>query len=401
MTLYDRLGLDRGASEAQVRRAYRRLARRWHPDLNPGNAEAAAHYAAITAAYETLVDPARRRAYDASGQVPSAPAAAPAAFAGFDFSLSVQGAQASTFGDLFVDVFRQAAGSAEQAPARGSDLHVEVALSLAEVLRGTVRQVDLQQRVPCRTCRGGGVIDAPAAPCQACQGRGQQRLGRGHMVFVRQCESCHGTGVVRQRACPGCHGHGQQDVRHVGTVTLPPGLSDGDEIVQHGHGHAGRRGGPPGDLRIRIRVAPDAKLTRVGNDLHLPLPVAIHEAVLGTRIAVPTPDGEVTVRVPPGVQSGQRLRLRERGVPSRRTGERGDLVLEVQLVLPPVIDARGRALMQEFARLHPEDVRAGWRTSGEPLRTDDSTAAAAVATIESGDTPATGPEREPIRMKAE
>jgi molecular chaperone DnaJ len=401
VTLYDKLGLTREASEAQVRRAYRRLARRWHPDLNPGNAEAAAHYAAITDAYETLVDPARRRAYDASGPVPAAVAPTPAAFAGFDFSLSVQGAQASTFGDLFVDVFRQAAGGADHGPARGSDLHVEVALSLAEVLRGTTRQIELQQRVPCRTCRGGGVVDAPAAPCQACQGRGQQRLGRGHMVFVRQCETCLGSGVVRQRACPGCHGHGQQDVRHVGTVTLPAGLSDGDEIVQPGHGHVGRRGGPPGDLRIRIRVAPDARLTRVGNDLHLALPVAIHEAVLGTRIAVPTPDGEVTVRVPPGVQSGQRLRLRERGVPSRRTGQRGDLVLEVQLVLPPVIDARGRALMQEFARLHPEDVRAGWQSSSGTVRTEDGPTVVGTAAIETGAPPAQAPERAPMRMKAE
>ena len=187
------------------------------------------------------------------------------------------------------------------------------------------------------------------------------------------------------------------------TVTLPPGLEDGDEIVQHGHGHVGQRGGPPGDLRLRIRVAPDARLTRVGNDLHLVLPVAVHEAVLGARMPVPTPDGEVTVRVPQGVQSGQRLRLRERGVPSRRTGQRGDLVLEIQLVLPPVIDARGRALMQEFARLHPEDVRAGWRVALTPAvgptasqveaETEHARPAPPVTTLV--------PEREAPRMKAE
>ncbi|HTU99693.1 MAG TPA: DnaJ domain-containing protein, partial [Luteitalea sp.] len=209
MTLYDRLGLARDASEAQVRRAYRRLARRWHPDLNPGNAEAAAHYAAITDAYETLVDPARRRAYDASGVVTATPADTPAAFAGFDFSLSVQGAQASTFGDLFVDVFRQAAGGAASA-VRGSDLHVDITLTLAEVLHGTTRSLELQQRVPCRSCRGAGLLDAPAMACRTCHGSGQQRLGRGHMVFVRQCESCQGSGVVRHRSCPGCLGHGQQ-----------------------------------------------------------------------------------------------------------------------------------------------------------------------------------------------
>ena len=180
------------------------------------------------------------------------------------------------------------------------------------------------------------------------------------MVFVRACESCHGAGVVRQRPCHGCQGHGQHGGTDTVTVTLPAGLMDGDEIVPPGDGHAGVRGGPPGDLRLRVRVAPDARITRVGNDLHMTLPVAVHEAVLGARLAVPTVDGPVSVRVLPGTQTGQRLRLRERGVPARRTGRRGDLVLEVQLVLPPVIDARGRELMQEFARLHPEDVRAGW-----------------------------------------
>lgn len=372
MSLYDRLGLDRDASEAQVRRAYRRLARRWHPDLNPGNAEAARQYAAITEAYETLVDPARRRAYDAAGATPPQPPAAPA-FAGFDFSLTVQGAQASTFGDLFVDVFRQAAGHGTV--ARGSDVHAEVTVGLGDVLRGAVRTLDVQRRVPCGLCRGAGVLEAAPVACRACGGSGQQRLGRGHMVFVRACESCQGMGIVRQRTCHGCHGHGHHDVRQTVTVELPPGLADGDEFVRPGEGHAGLRGGPPGDLRLRVHVTPDARVTRSGHDLHMALPVAVHEAVLGARIAVPTPEGTVSVRVPPGVQTGQRLRLRDRGVPSRRTGERGDLVLEVQLVLPPVIDARGRALMQEFARLHPEDVRAAWWTHGTPADAEATTPA--------------------------
>ena len=358
MSLYDLLGLDRDATEAQVRRAYRRLARRWHPDLNPGNAEAAHRYAVITEAYETLVDPVRRRAYEASGGAPPAPSPAPA-FAGFDFSLTVQGAQASTFGDLFVDVFRQAAGHGHGA-SRGADIHTDLTLTLAEVLHGSTRTLDVVRRVPCRLCRGQGLLEAAPSACRPCGGTGQQRLGRGHMVFVRPCESCHGQGVVRQRPCHGCHGHGQHEATQAVTITVPPGLGDGDELVRSGEGHAGTRGGPAGDLRLRVQVAPDARLSRVGNDLHLTLPVAVHEAVLGARVTVPTFDGPVQVRVPPGTQTGQRLRLRERGVPSRRTGQRGDLVLEVHLVLPPVLDARSRALMQEFARLHPEDVRAGW-----------------------------------------
>ncbi len=364
MSLYEVLGLDREASEAHVRRVYRRLARRWHPDLNPGDAEAARRYGAITEAFETLVDPVRRRAYDASGAAPPALAPAAAAFSGFDFSLAVQGDQASTFGDLFVDVFKQAAGSAP-AGAGGADVHADLTLTLAEVLHGAVRRVEVPRRVACRLCIGLGVLQATPVPCQICGGAGQQRLGRGHMVFVRACEACRGSGQVTQRACHGCHGHGMHESLHAVTVTVPPGLGDGDRLVQSGDGHAGVHGAPSGDLHLRVRVAPDARLTRVGNDLQMVLPVAVHEAVLGARVIVPTAEGPVSVRVPAGIQSGQRLRLRERGVPSRRTGVRGDLVLEVQLVLPPVIDARARALMQEFARLHPEDVRAvRWGADG-------------------------------------
>ncbi len=358
MTPYELLGLDRDASEAQVRRAYRRLARRWHPDLNPGNAEAARRYAAITEAFEILVDPVRRRSFDASGAVPAAPAAGPAAFAGFDFSLTMQGAQASTFGDLFVDVFRAAAGGV--GAARGADIHTAVTLTLRDVVSGTTCRVPVHRRVTCTLCRGRGIVDAPPVPCRHCGATGQQRLGRGHMVFVRPCDACGGAGALNQRTCHGCHGHGQHDSATTVDVMLPSGVTDGETIVASGQGHAGVRGGASGDLHVRVHVAPDERLTRVGNDLHMTLPVAVHEAVLGARVPVPTLDGPLSVRVPPGLQPGQRLRLRERGVPSRRTGQRGDLVLDVQLVLPPVIDARGRELMQEFARLHPEDVRAAW-----------------------------------------
>ncbi len=374
MSPYDLLGLDRDASEAQVRRAYRRLARRWHPDLNPGNTEAARRYAAITEAFEILVDPNRRRAWDASGAVAPAPAPAPAAFAGFDFSLTMQGAQASTFGDLFVDVFRQAA-SAGTGASRGTDIYAEVVITLADVLHGASRHIDVARRVACRMCHGLGVLEASPVPCRVCGGAGQQRLGRGHMVFTRPCEACHGAGAVRRRACHGCHGLGHHDAVAAVTVAIPPGLEDGDEIIRHGEGHVGARGGAPGDLRVRVRVAPDPRLTRQGHDLHMTLPVAVHEAVLGARISVPTAEGPVSVRVPPGIQSGQRLRLRERGLPSRSLGRRGDLVLEVQLVLPPVIDARAKALMQEFARLHPEDVRTGW-IADEASQGDDQEAGA-------------------------
>lgn len=359
MRLYELLGLDRGASDADVRRAYRRLSRRYHPGLNPGNDEAARRFAEVTHAYETLSDPERRRAYDERGHVAPEPSAPGVSFAGFDFSAMAQGASASTFGDLFVDVIRAAAEAEGAAgPAPGSDVHVEVGLTLADVVHGATRTLTLTRRVSCGLCRGAGHVECAPVACRTCQGRGQLRLARGHMTFVRACTACGGAGHVRHAACPACHGRRSQVRADQLTIALPPGLSDGDEWREPGLGHAGTADGRPGDLRVRVRVAADPSWRRDGDDLHRVLRVAVHEAVLGTRLELETPDGPVRVRIPPGTQGGQRLRLRERGVPSRRTGRRGDLVLTVHLVLPRVIDARARDLMREFARLHPDDVRA-------------------------------------------
>lgn len=358
MGLYDILGLDRGASAASVQRAYRRLVRRYHPDLNPGDAEAARLYGEVTRAFEILSDPVRRRQYDEGGTVPSGADAGEVAFAGFDFSVTVEGGAATTFGDLFVDVFRAAADArAAAGSSAGGDVHAEVVLSLADVIHGAVRTVPVARRVTCQPCAGVGQIDRPPVRCGACQGQGHVRLARGHMTFVRPCEACRAEGVVRHGPCPACQGTGLQTRVETHVVRLPPGVMDGEERRERGLGHAGAGGATPGDLRIRVRVPTDDRWERRDDDLHVTVPVAIHEAVLGTRLDLETPDGLVRLRVPPGTQGGQRLRLRERGVPSRRTGKRGDIVVTIRLVLPRVIDARGRELMAEFARLHPDDVR--------------------------------------------
>lgn len=358
MSLYDLLGLDRRASTADVQRAYRRLVRRYHPDLNPGNPEAARRYAEITRAFETLGDPARRAAYDAHGHVQPEPNAPEVAFAGFDFSVAVQGGAATTFGDLFVDVFRTAAGAGGgRTAAAGADVYAETTLSLREVIHGATRTFQVARRVACGECAGSGRRERPPVPCQACRGSGHVRLARGHMTFQRPCETCGGAGLVRYWACGACQGAGLQTRVEPQLVQLPPGLADGDEWRERGGGHVGDGGAPAGDLRVRVTVPADPQWRRIDDDLHCALPVAIHEAVLGTRVALETPDGPVRLRIPPGTQGGQRLRLRERGVPSRRTGGRGDIVVTLHLVLPRVIDARARALMEEFARLHPGDVR--------------------------------------------
>jgi molecular chaperone DnaJ len=363
MDLYAVLGVPRGAGDADIRRAYRRLARRYHPGINPGDAEAQARFAEISRAFETLNDPERRRAYDA-GASPEPPAAPPLAFdfEGFDFSVKVaSGGEASTFGELFADVLTRVPGGG---PARGADLQVTVPLTFEESLRGAARYVPVTRQVACRTCRGAGAVRIDPVPCPTCGGAGRIRSARGHMVFGRPCEACRGTGQRCASPCRACGGEGTATRVESVLAEIPAGVEDGAEISVPGMGNAGRRGGRPGDLHVRVQVAAHPWFRREGDDLHLVVPVALHEAALGARIEIPGADGAIRLRIPPGTQSGQRLRLRERGVPSARRGVRGDLIVEVRLVLPAVLDERSKDLLREFGRINDEDVRrALWHGS--------------------------------------
>lgn len=373
MDLYELLGVRRDAGGEELRRAYRRLARRYHPDINPGDREAQARYAQITRAFETLNDPERRRAYDAGVPLDPAPPEAAYGFEGFDFTVQATvGADASTFGELFADVFTRTLRGGEGGPQPGAHLHAALTVSLLEALTGVERQVPVTRYVPCRACRGLGLVQAAAAACRACAGTGRIRSSRGHMVFGRPCERCGGTGEQTAMSCRACGGQGIE-VRGEGiTVAVPPGVEDGAELRVAGHGHVGRRGGDPGDLFVRVRIEPHPLFRREGQDLHLVLPVAVHEAGLGARIEVPTLEGPVSLRVPPGTQSGQRLRLHGRGLPSPRQGGRGDLVVEARLVLPALLDERSKELLREFARANAEDVRREWWAAGDSRRSGGS-----------------------------
>lgn len=356
MDLYLVLGLGRNAKLGDIKRAYRRLARRYHPDINPGDRLAAVEFRRIAEAYETLSDPARRSRYDTVG-VPQAADADPASagFEGFDFSVTVGGATAPTFGDLFADVLR-ARQERPGGPERGADLHQQVSCTFEEALRGGPRTVTITRQESCRTCRGAGVLQAAENPCVVCQGQGTLRSVRGHMVFSRPCAHCRGTGRAEAR-CPGCGGQQVEMRAETLTVSLPPGLQDGARIRVGGKGHAGRRGGESGDLYLTVRVDAHPVFRREGDDLHITVPVAVHEAALGAKIDVPVPDGQARVRVPPGTQSGQRFRVRERGAPSVRDGRRGDLVVEIRIVLPRLLDERSKELLREFGRINADDVR--------------------------------------------
>lgn len=369
MDFYIVLGVQRGASPGEIKRAYRRLARRYHPDINPGDREAAARFRQILDAYETLIDPDRRRRYDAGhGSPATEPEPTTYGFTGFDFSGSADGHRATTFGDLFEDVFARHTDRARSDGAeRGADLHIKALLTFEQAWGGLQWPVSVTRQEACRSCAGTGFHRTVESRCVACEGTGVVRSVRGHMVFSKNCPHCGGSGRLRQLTCDTCHGQGVETRAETMSVRIPPGIGDGARVRVAGKGHAGVRGGAPGDLFLDVEVKPHPFFHRVDNDIHMVVPVAIHEAALGARIEVPTPDGPLRLRVPPGTQSGQRFRLRERGVPSPRNGERGDLVIEVRILLPRVLDERSKALLREFARINGENVRS--ELFGESLKT--------------------------------
>jgi molecular chaperone DnaJ len=355
------LGVERAATSGDIKRAYKRLARRYHPDINPGDRTAAQQFRQIAEAYETLIDPDRRRRYDTVGL------AAPAAdlqvfgFEGFDFSVAVSGSAAPTFGDLFAEVLQhRETGAARNAPERGADLHQTITLNFEDAMRGGGREIMVTRLEHCGVCRGLGRLKTAESRCLACQGAGVLKTARGHMVFSRPCGECRGTGRRVDTPCRACNGHQMMPRTDAVTVHLAPGLGDEATVRVPGRGHAGRNAGESGDLYLTIRVEPHPAFRREGDDIHVVVPVAIHEAALGARVDVPTIDGQARLRIPPGTQSGQRFRLRERGVPAARDGRRGDLVVEVRLVLPRLLDERSKELLREFGRINSGDVR------GEP-----------------------------------
>jgi molecular chaperone DnaJ len=356
MDFYLLLGVEREATLADIKRAYRRLARKYHPGINPGDRVAEQQFRLIAEAYETLVDPDRRRRYDSNGTEAPAGESVSFGFEGFDFSMHVSGDAAPTFGDLFADVFRQKTDQPRGAE-RGADLHLTVRLSFDEAMRGGTHYVNVTRLVHCGVCRGVGRVQIPERRCQRCHGTGALRSTRNHMVFSKPCETCNGAGVIAQTVCPGCAGRQVERIVEPIAVNMPPGMQSGARLRLAGKGHDGAHGGDAGDVLIEIQVDPHPRFTRHGDDLHVVVPVAVHEAALGAKIEVPSIDGPARLRVPPGTQSGQRFRLHERGAPSPRDGGRGDLVVEVRVVLPAVLDERSKELLREFGRINNADVR--------------------------------------------
>lgn len=367
MDFYFVLGVDRAAGAGDIKRAYKRLARRLHPDLNPGDREAAARFRQVLDAYETLMDPDRRRRYDA-GQLAEATAEdGPSfGFAGFDFSNGVHAERTTTFGDLFEEVWARRDRGGDGAPDRGADIHARTTLTFEEAWHGVQRSVTVTRQDTCRTCAGSGFRRVADTRCVSCDGTGVVRSVRGHMVFAKTCPTCGGEGRLQRQHCAVCHGQGVEARSETLTVRVPPAIGDGARVRITGKGHAGVRGGSPGDLLIDVSVAPHPVFRREGDELHMVVPIALHEAGLGAKFEIDTPEGPARLRVPAGTQSGQRFRLRDRGFPARGGG-RGDLVVEARLKLPKVLDERSKELLREFGRINSESVRP---PTGHRLDTD-------------------------------
>ena len=365
---YDLLGVSRRAPVKEIRQSYRKLARKYHPDLNPGDKSSEEKFKQIQEAYDVLSDPKKRQMYDqfgfysenyAGGPPPGSvpPGEVHSDFGGFDFG----GTGGASFRDIFSQ-FMRGVGAERQAtqPQRGSDLEYQVDITFGEAVRGVVKKLSFARLDTCSDCRGSGAIGSGSAqPCPSCGGHGQISKGVGSMRFNVPCSRCGGSGRLRN-ICRACGGEGR--IRHADLidVRLPVGVQTGSRVRVPGRGDAGGMGGPPGDLFIISSVQPHPFFDRRGDDLYCSVPITVTEAAMGAKIEVPTIDGRTLLRIPPGTDSGQKFRLREKGVPSARaSGRRGDLYVVVQVVVPRPVDERVRELLKKLHELSPEDPRAG------------------------------------------
>jgi molecular chaperone DnaJ len=392
---YEILGVKKSASAEDIRKAFRKLARKYHPDVNPGDKSAEEKFKVLSEANDVLSDPKKRKIYDQVGfysdNIDPATAEAYARagsgasgfpgggaaqaggqgvhfdFGGFDFSDLVdsagRGRRTSGAGSSFKDIFSgmfgggHGAASAEEGPEPGTDLEYQVNVPFWTAIRGGVMRLSISRHDTCGHCHGQGFMEAPGK-CPECNGTGQITQTGGRMKFNVPCPRCHGTGK-NLTTCPTCHGEGVVEKVEPLEVRIKAGTRDGQRIRIPGKGNAGTRGGAAGDLYAIIRVGEHPIFRRDGDDIYLTVPVNATEAALGAKIEVPTIDGRALLKIPPGTQSGQKLRLREKGVPSAtKDGARGDEIVEITVTVPMPRDERTKELLRELAKLNPEDPRA-------------------------------------------
>ncbi len=378
---YKTLGVSREADADEIRKAYRKLARKHHPDLNPGDKAAEDRFKQVQEAYDILSEPKKKTMYDQYGfysenGMPQGGAPGGArgggpnmGFGGFDFSDQFQAggagagrntrAESSNFQDIFSQWFGggKAADASAAPPEKGADLEYGLSIDFWQAIKGTQVRLNISRQETCATCNGSGSRPGANAVCPECNGSGSVTQTAGAMKFSLTCPRCDGTGRLKNK-CTTCHGDGLISKSETVEVRIPPGAQQGSRLRVAGKGNAGTHGAPSGDLYITIRVEPHPLFRRDGDDIEITVPVRIDEAGLGTKIEVPTIDGRALLKIPQGTKNGQKFRLREKGVLNSRSGSRGDQIVEVALEAPVVQDERTKELLREYATLHPEDPRA-------------------------------------------
>ncbi len=349
---YEILGVPRNASQEEIKRAYRRLARKYHPDLHPGDKKAEERFKEISEAYEVLSDPEKRAVYDARGHA----------------GLHDQGYQGFTDLDdifsAFSDIFEEFLGGfggftrrrrASRRPRRGADLSYEVTVSLEDVYTGRELSLEVERYENCATCGGTGLTPgAKPQYCPTCKGRGHVVHTEGFFRLSTTCPTCHGVGTFISDPCPSCRGEGRVRKRRTLKVRIPAGIEDGAVIKVPGEGEAGLYGGPSGDLYLKVHVLPHELFKRQGKDLYLEVPISVVDAMLGGEIEVPTLEETVKVKIPRGIQPGDTLALEGKGLPDLEGGDRGDLILRFKIEIPRDLTPRQEELLREFAAIEKE-----------------------------------------------
>ncbi len=351
---YKLLGVSRSASVADIKKAYRKLARKFHPDLNPGDKTAEAKFKEIQEANSVLSDPKKRKQYDQFGFVGDVPHGGPrrgpqsSGFEGFDFS----NFGTSSFRDFFENVFSGSVSTPQARPDRGQDLLYSMRIGFMDAIHGLKTRIQLTRMVSCSNCHGNGFIRSQGQQtCPTCKGTGQANIQRGAMRFATTCPTCGGSGRTPGTQCPVCHGSGAEQKTQFISVRIPAGVGSGSKVRIPGKGNAGRMGGPTGNLFITIEVESHPFFKRQGSNIYIEVPITVPEATLGDKIEVPTLNGQSTIKIPPGTKSGQKFRLRGKGAPVLGKKAHGDQFVEVTIVPPSFKDQRIREIMKELKKI--------------------------------------------------